>query len=121
MGAELREFKPPQSEDVLRPEEINRLAREGIEIPLDQVNVLPDGTLAYKNQRVVLYIRDVKHFGISRRRMTVSQGITSQTAISSKKCGLTIDMNGTLFQPERQANFKSISCGMIAISKATSD
>jgi len=37
MGAELREFKPPQNEDVLTPEEINRLAREGIEIPLDQV------------------------------------------------------------------------------------
>ena len=62
MGAELREFKPPQNEDVLTPEEINRLAREGIEIPLDQVDVLPDGTLAYKNQRVVLYIRDVKQF-----------------------------------------------------------
>src|SRR6185437_6474991 len=33
-----------------------------IEIPLDEVRVLEDGTLAYKNQRVVLYIRDVKQY-----------------------------------------------------------
>lgn len=62
MGAALRAFEPPHNEEVLTPEEIDRLAREGIEIPLDQVSVLPDGTLAYKNQRVVLYIRDIKQF-----------------------------------------------------------
>ena len=39
--------------------------------------------------------------------------------ISYKKWGQIIDMNGTLFQPERQASFKSISCGMIAFSNAT--
>ena len=39
--------------------------------------------------------------------------------ISYKKWGQIIDMNGTLFQPERQASLKSISCGRIAISNAT--
>jgi hypothetical protein len=33
-----------------------------MEIPLEDVHVLPDGTLAYKNQRVVLYIRDIRHY-----------------------------------------------------------
>ena len=39
--------------------------------------------------------------------------------ISYKKWGQIIDMNGTLFQPERQTSFKSNSCGMIAIRNAT--
>ena len=32
---------------------------EGIEVPFDRLTVLKDGTLAYKNSRVLLYIRDV--------------------------------------------------------------
>jgi hypothetical protein len=60
MGAELRYFVPAPSPGDLTVEEIEILAKEGLEIPLDEVRVLPDGTLAYKNQRVVLYIRDVK-------------------------------------------------------------
>jgi hypothetical protein len=42
--------------------EVERLGKEGIDIPLDDVQVLADGTLAYKGRRVVLYIRDVKQY-----------------------------------------------------------
>ena len=62
MGAKLQSFTPRNVWDRLTVEELERLGREGIEIPLDQVRVLDDGTLAYKNQRVVLYIRDVKQY-----------------------------------------------------------
>jgi hypothetical protein len=62
-AAELRAFEPavgPTS--TLTAAQVEILAREGLEIPLDEVDVLEDGTLAYKNQRVVLYIRDVKQY-----------------------------------------------------------
>lgn len=60
MGAtELGTFKPSYSPDKLTLEELNRLARSGIDIPLDELRVLKDGTLAYKDSRVLLYIRDV--------------------------------------------------------------
>lgn len=36
---------------------------EGIDVSLDDITVLEDGTLAYKNSRVILYIRDVSQFG----------------------------------------------------------
>ncbi len=62
MGASPRAYVAPASSGQLTSEEIDRLAREGIEIPLDEVRVLEDGTLAYKNQRVVLYIRDQKQY-----------------------------------------------------------
>src|SRR5438105_4185565 len=62
MGAELIAFSPPSNSETLTVEEIERLSKEGIEIPLDEVRVLKDGTLAYKNQRVVVYIRDVKQY-----------------------------------------------------------
>jgi hypothetical protein len=62
MGADLRPFKAAPNADALTPEEIDRLAREGIDIPLDEVRILDDGTLAYKNRRVVVYIRDVKQY-----------------------------------------------------------
>ncbi len=62
MGAKYIEFTPAASSGILTVEEIERLSKEGIEIPLDEVRVLRDGTLAYKNQRVVVYIRDVKQY-----------------------------------------------------------
>jgi hypothetical protein len=62
MGASPRAYIAPSSSNLLTGDEIDRLAREGIEIPLDEVRVLEDGTLAYKNQRVVLYIRDQKQY-----------------------------------------------------------
>jgi hypothetical protein len=40
---------------------------EGIEVSFDQLTVLPDKTLAYKDSRVLLYIRDVHVYG-SRQR-----------------------------------------------------
>jgi hypothetical protein len=38
---------------------------EGIEVSLDQLRILDDQTLAYKNSRVLLYIRDVSHYSKS--------------------------------------------------------
>jgi hypothetical protein len=63
MGASLGDFKPAQSEKTLSPEEIEKLATEGIEIPLEQVEVLNDGSFVYKGRRVIVYIRDVAEYG----------------------------------------------------------
>jgi hypothetical protein len=63
MGAELRDYSAAPSSNVLTIEEIERLAGEGIEIPLDDVRVLNDGTHVYKGRRVVVYIRDVAEYG----------------------------------------------------------
>lgn len=63
MGAQLRDYSPPPLSSVLTIEEIERLAGEGIEIPLDQVSVLNDGTHIYKGRRVIVYIRDVAEYG----------------------------------------------------------
>ena len=63
MGADLREYTAGPSSDVLTIEEIERLAGEGIEIPLDDVRVLNDGTHFYKGKRVIVYIRDVAEYG----------------------------------------------------------
>jgi hypothetical protein len=63
MRADLREFVIQMTAGPsLTTDQVERLAREGIEIPLDEVEVLEDGTLAYKGTRVVLYIRDVKQY-----------------------------------------------------------
>jgi hypothetical protein len=44
--------------------ELEKLVSGGIDIQsLDEVRVLPDGTLAYKDRRVLLYIRDVSNYG----------------------------------------------------------
>jgi hypothetical protein len=44
----------------LTPDELDRLYKgDGLEVNLDEVDVLDDGTLVYKNSRVLLYIRDV--------------------------------------------------------------
>lgn len=63
MGAALRDYDAKPSSDILTIEEIERLAGEGIEIPLDDVRVLNDGTHVYKGRRVVVYIRDVAEYG----------------------------------------------------------
>jgi hypothetical protein len=65
MGAGLGTFVPVTNPNVLTIEEIGQLAGEGIEIPLKDVRVLDDGTLAYKNSRVILYIRDVNQYSRS--------------------------------------------------------
>jgi hypothetical protein len=44
--------------------ELERLtSQDGLDISLDDLKVLEDGTLAYKDSRVLLYIRDVPIFG----------------------------------------------------------
>jgi hypothetical protein len=71
MGATaLGTFSPSFSLDRLTLAEIDKLSRAGIEIPLEDVRVLDDGTLAYKDSRVLLYIRDVTlyHGGRSQER-----------------------------------------------------
>jgi len=63
MGAtELGSFTSNYSPDRLTREELDRLSRSGIDIPLEEVRILPDGTLAYKDSRVLLYIRDVYQY-----------------------------------------------------------
>lgn len=63
MGAGLRAYTPPPPSDILTIEEIERLAGEGIEIPLEEVRVLNDGTHVYKGRRVIVYIRDIAEYG----------------------------------------------------------
>lgn len=63
MGAELGEFKAAKLQPPLTPDEIERLATVGIEVPLEQVEVLNDGTYVYKGRRVIVYIRDVPEYG----------------------------------------------------------
>jgi hypothetical protein len=62
LGAPLRIYEPATESGTLTVAEIESLAREGLDIPLQEVTVFDDGTLVYKNRRVVLYIRDVKQY-----------------------------------------------------------
>ncbi|WP_063198098.1 hypothetical protein [Bradyrhizobium sp. AT1] len=63
MRASPRDYTPPPPSDALTTEEIERLAGEGIDIPLDEVQLLNDGTHVYKGRRVIVYIRDVADYG----------------------------------------------------------
>jgi 5-methylcytosine-specific restriction endonuclease McrA len=47
----------------LTQRELERIVSSGIDIPEKSLKVLDDGTLAYKDTRVILYIRDVAHYG----------------------------------------------------------
>jgi hypothetical protein len=60
--APLRKYEAALASGVLTVEEIETLSREGLDIPLQDVSISADGTLIYKNRRVVLYIRDVKQY-----------------------------------------------------------
>jgi hypothetical protein len=44
-------------------EELDRLTSEGIEVYFDELTILADGTLALKDRRVLVYIRDVHDYG----------------------------------------------------------
>lgn len=59
MGAELGRFTLARSPNLLTPAEIEQLAQSGIELTLDQLRILNDGTLAYKDSRVVLCLSKV--------------------------------------------------------------
>lgn len=48
----------------LTVDELNRLSHAGIEVGIDEIKVLQDGTLAYKNSRVLVYIRDVPDYSM---------------------------------------------------------
>lgn len=63
MNAALRDFVPAETAYTLTPDEIERLATEGIEVPIEDVQVLNDGTHVYKGRRVIVYIRDVAEYG----------------------------------------------------------
>ena len=62
MGAPLGVLQPARNRDTLTREEIDALTSKGIDVELSAVQVLPDGTLAYKNSRVILYIRDIVYY-----------------------------------------------------------
>jgi hypothetical protein len=61
MGAEAPgSFSPSYRPDKLTLAELEQLATEGKDVSIDDVVVLKDGTLSYKDSRVLVYIRDVK-------------------------------------------------------------
>lgn len=43
---------------LLSASDLQKLSSEGLEVAADEVEVLPDSTLAYRGQRVILYIRE---------------------------------------------------------------
>jgi hypothetical protein len=64
MGAhQLGDLHLKQAANLITESELEALAGVGIDVQWDQVRVLTDGTLAYKDRRVVLYIRDVSIYG----------------------------------------------------------
>ncbi|MBF0308247.1 MAG: HNH endonuclease [Magnetococcales bacterium] len=68
MGAPLGDFSLIAEKGfVLTCDEIIRLTTQGIEIPISEVKVLPDGTIAYKNSRIIIYIRDIVSFNNNNR------------------------------------------------------
>lgn len=70
MGAyELGTLRLTRPANSLTMEELNELLGDGIDLPnLDDVKIGADGTIIYKNRRVVLYIRDVALYGNGRAR-----------------------------------------------------
>ena len=58
MGAELEEWALGLNWKGFDPEEWRRLQTRGIEVKLDEVVPVDDGTLEYRGQKIILYIRD---------------------------------------------------------------
>jgi hypothetical protein len=82
-------------------------SQDGLEISLDDLRVLDDGTLAYKNSRVLLYIRDVAVCMAATNRSLV---ITYLIAALWWGCGKRRDFPiATSFRPEWMVNSISIS------------
>jgi HNH endonuclease len=64
MGAEAPgSFLPNYRPDELSLKELQQLATDGKDVSIEDVVVLEDGTLRYKESRVVVYIRDVIAYG----------------------------------------------------------
>jgi hypothetical protein len=60
MGAPLTTgFRLGQVRPGIDPAELAKLGREGLDVSIDDIQMQNDGTLAYKDVRVVVYIRDV--------------------------------------------------------------
>ncbi|MGP0630649.1 hypothetical protein ACTRW9_13165 [Nitrospina sp. 32_T5] len=55
-------FEPNSAWVPLTPSENAKLRRSGIEVDPNEIRFLPDGTLAYRNKRVLVYIRDITFF-----------------------------------------------------------
>jgi hypothetical protein len=53
-------FFPSYRPDQLTFAELEQLATDGKDVSIDNVAVLEDGTLSYKDSRVLVYIRDVR-------------------------------------------------------------
>jgi len=61
MGADrLGEFDLTLNWEIISMEEVAQLQEEGIDVEAKDIRFLNDGTIAYKNRRVLLYIRDWK-------------------------------------------------------------
>jgi len=64
MGAEqIGDFSTDYRPDTLTLDELERLSQHGIEVSFDEITRLDDGTLGYKDSRVLVYIRDVSTYG----------------------------------------------------------
>ena len=64
MGAEAPGlFSPNYRPDRLTFAELEQLATDGKDVSIDEVVVLEDGTLSYKDSRVLVYIRDFSQDG----------------------------------------------------------
>ena len=70
-------------------EEIRQLAEEGLEVDKQDVVALPDGTLSYKDRRVLLYIRDISQYGgnYSDPRFHFSDCVTLRTMRENLRFG----------------------------------
>lgn len=74
MGAyELGELSLKADPNRLTEAELEKLVNGGLDVAVDEVRVLPDGTLAYKDSRVLVYIRDVASYG--RRQSGGTEGL----------------------------------------------
>lgn len=54
------EFRPVPPSEAVTEAELDRLSRAGVEVSEAAVRILDDGTLAFKNRRVLLYIRNLR-------------------------------------------------------------
>jgi hypothetical protein len=60
--AQLGEMLTVKLGNRLTLDELNQLSKQGLDIRPSEIEFLPDGTLAYKGGRVLLYIRDIEEF-----------------------------------------------------------
>ena len=112
MHAELRSYRPAPRAKALTADEIERLAGEGIEVPIENVQVLNDGTHFYKGRRVIVYIRDASEFSgrISLPKFHVAMCDTLERMISEgryKKRYVVATRDDGLFRIHRVQNGKA--------------